>query len=348
MKCHHDVTELEPSERFPDPPAPKLIEGFHLIQQYGCYGCHEINGFDGPNRRIGPDLRTEPNYTAAAEALLAGEGLSEQQRDWANELVRQPTNDAARHSLSESFKAAEAVPDQPEVPKRLVNLLDDVESPGKLRKVGPSLRHVKSKVDFNFLYSWIRKPSDFRPSTKMPQFFGQFAHLDGKGLAESKRFEPIEIHGIAEYLLSTSQPFEFTDPPQSVTVEPSAERGKVAFEVRCLACHQHNDFPQGQDGAGPRPVAHRRQAGSRKDNPDGPKWLYTWLRNPSKYHARTLMPNLFLDPLAGADGELTDPAADIAEFLLASREGWEPKDVPAPRVERRREAERWTTWRWSI
>ena len=75
LKCHHDVTELEPSERFPDPPAPKLIEGFNLIQQYGCFGCHEINGFDGPNRRIGPDLRTEPNYSAAAQALLAGGGL---------------------------------------------------------------------------------------------------------------------------------------------------------------------------------------------------------------------------------------------------------------------------------
>ena len=50
LKCHHDVTELEPSERFPDPPAPKLMEGFRLIQDFGCYGCHEINGFDGPNR----------------------------------------------------------------------------------------------------------------------------------------------------------------------------------------------------------------------------------------------------------------------------------------------------------
>ena len=69
LKCHHEVTELEPSERFPDPPAPKLTEGFRLIQQFGCFGCHEINGFDGPNKRIGPDLRTEPNYAAAAEAL---------------------------------------------------------------------------------------------------------------------------------------------------------------------------------------------------------------------------------------------------------------------------------------
>ena len=28
LKCHHEVVELEPSERFPDPPAPKLVAGY--------------------------------------------------------------------------------------------------------------------------------------------------------------------------------------------------------------------------------------------------------------------------------------------------------------------------------
>ncbi|NCA11904.1 hypothetical protein EBR56_08885, partial [bacterium] len=42
LKCHHQVVDLEPSEKFPEPPAPKLVEGYHLIRQYGCYGCHEI------------------------------------------------------------------------------------------------------------------------------------------------------------------------------------------------------------------------------------------------------------------------------------------------------------------
>ena len=27
LKCHHEVVELEPSERFPEPPAPKLVAG---------------------------------------------------------------------------------------------------------------------------------------------------------------------------------------------------------------------------------------------------------------------------------------------------------------------------------
>jgi cytochrome c551/c552 len=244
-------------------------------------------------------------------------------------LADHPTDAPARHSLAESLKNTEPLPGQPEVPKKLVTLLDDVETPGRLRRVGPSLRHVASKVDFTFLYSWIRKPSDFRPSTKMPQFFGLENHLDGKGLAESHRFEPIEIRAAAEYLLTKSQPFEFAQQPKGLPAEGSAERGKQLFEIRgCLACHKHADFPKGTMTQGPdlSRIGAKLAAGG---NPDGPRWLYTWLKNPSQYHARTLMPNLFLEPMAGADGKQIDPAADIAAFLLASKEDWAAKNVPS-------------------
>ena len=85
----------------------------------------------------------------------------------------------------------------------------------------------------------------------------------------------------------------------------------------------------------------------RAGNPNGPKWLYTWLRNPSTYHPRTLMPNMFLDPIKGADGKLTDPAADIAAFLLGSRQDWKPTDVPARELDEAR-SEALDAWRWSI
>jgi len=38
LKCHQNLAELEPSEKFPDPPAPKLMEGFDIIHSYGCFG----------------------------------------------------------------------------------------------------------------------------------------------------------------------------------------------------------------------------------------------------------------------------------------------------------------------
>ncbi len=62
-------TELKPSERFPDPPAPKLVAGYEMIESVGCFGCHEINGYDGPR------ARDRPGPAAGAE-LLCGGGAS--------------------------------------------------------------------------------------------------------------------------------------------------------------------------------------------------------------------------------------------------------------------------------
>ena len=66
----------------------------------------------------------------------------------------------------------------------------------------------------------------------------------------------------------------------------------------------------------------------REGNPVGPQWLYSWLRNPSNYHPRTLMPNLLLEPLPGEKGGKTDPAADLAAFLLSSKD-WKPANIPS-------------------
>ena len=56
LKCHHDVVDLELTDRFAEPPAPKVVRGYHLIRDYGCFGCHEMQGFQGL-QRVGPDLR---------------------------------------------------------------------------------------------------------------------------------------------------------------------------------------------------------------------------------------------------------------------------------------------------
>ncbi len=329
LKCHHNVTELEPSERFPDPPAPKLVQGFELIQDFGCYGCHEINGYDGPNKRIGPDMRLEPPYSSAALGLIANGGLTPEQQQWAEELSHHPSNDVVRRRLTGSLLAQEELPGDAIQAKKLIGLLDELDTPGKLRRVGPSLRYVASKDSFDFLYSWIRKPSDFRPSTKMPQFFGLHSHLGGDSLEQSERYEPIEIRASVEYLLANSQPFEYVDPPSSVNAEPSAERGKHLFEVRgCLACHQEADFPKATMNQGP-DLSRIGAKLAHKGDPDGAKWLYTWLKNPNQYHARTFMPNLLLEPVEGADGQMTDPAADITAYLMTATEDWKPANIPS-------------------
>ena len=77
LKCHHNVIELEVSDRFSEPVAPQVIRGYKLIRKNGCFGCHEINGYDGSGKRVGPDMRVEPNYAAVAAQFkgLAARGM---------------------------------------------------------------------------------------------------------------------------------------------------------------------------------------------------------------------------------------------------------------------------------
>jgi cytochrome c2 len=345
LKCHHQKGGLEPSERFPDPPAPKLVEGWTLVEEFGCFGCHEINGYDSPRVTVGPDVRVEPTYHEAAAAILQDGNLSEEERSFANRLIAQPSDAEARDSLYESIRRDEALANDPEAETearlaadthKLVALLKPVETPGQMRKVGPSLRFLDYKAEYDWVYSWIRRPADFRPSTRMPQFFGQYEHLseDPAELKDSLRFEAIEIRALTEYLLTKSAEFNYIAPEEGLEAA-SAERGKWQFQSRgCLACHSHDEFPGIASTQGP----DLSRIGSKLNTDKGRRWLYSWLKQPNLYHARTVMHNLYLDPITELNaqgqptGVVTDPAADIAAFLLGVPTEWEPAEVP-PRNE---------------
>jgi len=332
LKCHHQVVDLMPSERFPEPPAPKLVEGWNTIRQYGCYGCHEINGYAGPDKRIGPDMRLAPNYHEVAEAISADPGLAElgaEAMRLVEDVRSSPDGRVARDRLRELIDLDAAAGAEGRLSARshvLATQLKAPETPGDLPKVGPSLRHVAAKDSFEWLYAWLRNPQDFRPSTKMPRFFGLWEHLSGKSLDESKRYEPIEIRSMIRYLQGASAPFEYVKPYDGITSAPDIERGKKVVQVRgCLACHQHGDFPEAKDTHGPNLSRIGAKVAS---HPRGRDWLYSWLREPARYHPRTLMPNVLLEPVKHGDGSVSDPAADATAYLLSSTEGWKAEGIP--------------------
>ncbi|MFM7207412.1 MAG: PDZ domain-containing protein [Planctomycetaceae bacterium] len=328
LKCHHQVVDLEPSERFPEPPAPQLVEGYHLIRQYGCYGCHEINGWAGPEKRIGPDMRVEPTFHEAAEALAADpavKDMGETFARWVADVRSGPDSRDSRIRLREAIDRDAAAGADARLSRRsheMAVLLKDPETPGTLPKVGPSLRHVSSKLGFDWLYAWLRNPQEFRPSTKMPRFFGLWSHLDGKQLEESRRYEPLEIRSMVHYLTASSAPFEYVAPHEGITARADAARGRKVVQLRgCLACHQHDDFPDASSTHGPNLSRIGAKAAS---HPQGRQWLYSWLREPSRYHPKTIMPNVLLEPVPLADGTVSDPAADATEYLMGSGRDWEP------------------------
>ncbi|MFT5327037.1 MAG: cytochrome c2, partial [Planctomycetaceae bacterium] len=266
LKCHHEVIELGVNPEF-GPTAPKAFEGWELIKKYGCFGCHEINGFDGHDR-IGPDLRLEPTVE--------------------------------------------------ELPKYAS---DPNMVPGKMRKVGPGLKHIAQKSGENWIAKWTEDPQRFRPTTRMPKFFGLSNLEDVHGSKISK----VELAGIAQFLGHQSTDIDLDSPAEGYVAD--AERGKESMAKRgCIACHQHSDpaFAGGEADFGP-----DLSVTSQKLLPGkaGFDWVYTWIRDPQRHHPRSRMPNLFLEPVVDAEGKVTeDPAADIAAFLV----GDGPKEWPAP------------------
>lgn len=253
IRCHVNVTELGVNAKF-GATAPKVVQGFNLVKEYGCFGCHEIHGFDA-GAPIGPDLRLEPQ------------------------------------TAEEAQKIAE----------------DPTQVAGQMRKVGPSLRHLASKTDPNWIPYWTEEPKRFRRTTRMPQFFkltNQQDHL-------AEQYNPLELAGMTQYLLAKSQPIELMAP--AADYQPNAERGAALFGTKgCVACHSHEGVPGINADFGPELSAIQAKI---RSGQVGFNWLYTWIREPERYHPRTRMPHLYLD--VEKQGEsVVDPAADIAAFLL--------------------------------
>lgn len=209
LKCHHDVAELERNSEFDEAPAPKLARGYRLVRALGCFGCHEIRGYDHSHKRIGPDLRLEPNYHAAALQLkgVPESGyarLTDAERQSVDRLIQSPGDDTLRAAVYELLqtesgkiedqpgqsgaarggqrkRSGKKETNEPRVPPallhRLLPLLEGRELPGTLRKVGPSLRFVRHKLGAEYMSEWIREPRRLRSSTRMPHAFGLWDHL---------------------------------------------------------------------------------------------------------------------------------------------------------------------------
>lgn len=264
LKCHHNVVELGINEQF-GATAPKVFKGWETIRDYGCFGCHEINGYDGTTP-IGPDLRLEPN-------------------------------------TPEELAAIEADP----------NMI-----PGTMRKVGPSLRHIDAKSTPEFVAYWTEEPKRFRPSTRMPQFFD----LTNQHDAMADLLQPIEITAIAKYLEAKSEEMQYLTPQDGY--EPDVKRGKELFSKRgCLACHSKEGEAFAGIDANFGPDLSRIHE-KVKPGEDGFKWMYTWIKEPTRYHKRTRMPDLYLSPYTEGEAYI-DPAADITAYLLQGG----PTEFPA-------------------
>jgi hypothetical protein len=115
----------------------------------------------------------------------------------------------------------------------------------KRNKVGPSLKYIADKTSPEFLYKWINDPRHFRPSTRMPRFFGltnnsgQLSILRPDQSIATIDYSvrgSVEALALATYLHSNSDSRERDIEPADASGD--AARGRDAFRtLGCLGCH---------------------------------------------------------------------------------------------------------------
>jgi mono/diheme cytochrome c family protein len=166
-----------------------------------------------------------------------------------------------------------------------------------MRKPGPILTKIDSKLSQDWVKNWIRNPKAVKATTWMPRFW---YNSNNSGPEDVPRNEA-EINGITAYLFNTTEKHEFAvkTPPRG-----DAKNGETIVKgIGCQGCHVVGEGSR--EAAGP----HRTfgQPLENVGNKTSYEWIYNWVRDPKHYSAATYMPDLRL-----TDGQV----ADVATYLL--------------------------------
>jgi len=121
-----------------------------------------------------------------------------------------------------------------------------------MKKVGPNLKDIRLKLNQNWVPVWLKKPSAFRATTKMPDF----------------RLNDQQIKSISAYLWQSA----LTDPLPKNQLG-NAAHGRELFETRgCLGCHSIGEGDQMQG-------AHFAANLTRVGEKDSYDYLVRWVHN---------------------------------------------------------------------
>src|SRR5438132_2489927 len=197
-----------------------INEGKDLFRQKGCNGCHRYDGYDKEPEDLNSisqqlkQLETDKKDNTKQAADLMKQADAAQSNEEANRL-----NDKAV-----ALRVANS-----KIDGRLQQL--DFQSHSlmqDMKKIGPNLKDVRLKLNKNWIPVWLKKPTDFRPTTKMPNF----------------RLNEDQIKAISAYIWQSG--LKDAPPKQK---SGNAEHGKELFETRgCLACHSMGEGSQMEGG----------------------------------------------------------------------------------------------------
>jgi mono/diheme cytochrome c family protein len=165
-----------------------------------------------------------------------------------------------------------------------------------IRKPGPILTKIDSKLTPDWVKTWIRNPRAVKPTTWMPRFF----YNSNNSTPEDAARNEAEINAISAYLFANSEPHDFAVKSPKQGDAKSGE--EIVKSIGCLGCHVVGEGKRSEVGP-------RRTFGQPLENIGNKttyEWIYNWVRDPKHYSPSTYMPNL----------RLTDAqVADVATYL---------------------------------
>jgi cytochrome c2 len=197
-----------------------INSGKEIFRRRGCNGCHRYEGYDREPEdlnSIGQQIKqieTQKKDNIKQTAYLMKQADAAESNDEANQLNGQAIDlRVANSKLDGRLQQFDF---------QSHSLMQD------MKKIGPNLKDVRLKLNKNWIPVWLKKPTDFRPTTKMPNF----------------RLNDHQIQAISAYIWQSA----FTDALPKHN-PGSAEHGKELFESRgCLACHSIGEGDQMMGG----------------------------------------------------------------------------------------------------
>ncbi|MFP5458400.1 MAG: c-type cytochrome [Bacteriovoracia bacterium] len=286
LKCHQGVERI--------PMADNLNKGRELIEQYGCYGCHKIEGWDHL-QKPGPSLEKitaktniewmknwiwsphsfNPKSKMPAFFMQANNSAPEYMKKneaevnaMAELLVRQakPYKPFATYKGGSTEKGKELIETVGCVGCHMVEGIDEKWNATGNRK-GTYLTGTGSKVDPDWLVSWLKKPSHYQEDTVMPSFrlTDQEANditaylMSLKNTAfEGLKFPPLNKELRDEILVQDYfSAFETIDAAKAKLAKMSDEERTMELGRRsigkygCYSCHNINGFGNDLPPIGP-------------------------------------------------------------------------------------------------
>jgi mono/diheme cytochrome c family protein len=347
VKCHHQMTDL--IRQGSQEEAPKLLEGYNLVKEYGCYGCHEISGLKS-GKEVGPDLRLEPypamdQLTAEERAKILSDPLNppgtlrkvgpslrriseKTNEEWARKWINSPRG----------FRPDTRMPHFYNLSTNNRDVLPDAQKDFPATEI-TSIAHYLFAESRAYLTGTDRFRQFTIDRLKYLQDFEQRRLLDEKQAKElievRRRLELMTVPTpIVEQIVDADgKPIAPNDIPPPANDAEMLTAGRRLFTERgCLACHSHDGT---EKAAGNVPaVAGEAHFGpnlsrlaAKVSGPNGRRWLIQWVLNPNMYHPRTRMPITHLS---------VKEAGQVADWLLSQKvndpeyQEWNAKDVPQP------------------